>query len=97
MVYVSSKEEQSTKLDEEGKGMFEFEEIEFISINKQIKHKIRLGDNIFLKKKIEKGKSYEINVNSPNLIIYAAAKSKCQVPSSHCRERTSNYHHPFVY
>mgnify|MGYP000663409950 CR=1 FL=1 len=30
MLYVSSKDESSTKLDEAGKGLYEFEEIEFI-------------------------------------------------------------------
>lgn len=36
-------------------------------------------------------------VNSPNVLIYAASKQKCPVPTEDCYERTGNFHHPFVY
>ena len=46
-------------------------------MSKKAKHKIRMGDNVYLKKKIEKGKTYELYINSPNVLVYAAIKSKC--------------------
>lgn len=29
--------------------------------------------------------------------MYAACQDKCEVPNERCRERTGNYHHPFIY
>ena len=68
-----------------------------MTVGQKIKRKIRTGDSIFLRKTVQKGKSYQVHINSPNTIIYAAAKSKCTVPNAQCRERTGNYHHPFVF
>ena len=56
-----------------------------------------MGDSVFFSKEIKKGKTYEVHINSPNVLIYAASKSKCEAPSARCRERTSNYRHPFIY
>lgn len=80
MFIVSSREMNSTYIDEDGKGTYEFQQIEFLPIVKKAKHKIRLGDHLFFRKKIKKDQAIQVHVNSPNVIMYAACQTKCQVP-----------------
>lgn len=56
-----------------------------------------MGDNVFFKKPMKKGHSFQVMINNPNVILYASSAEKCDVPDEKCRERTGNYHHPFVY
>ena len=98
MLYLSSQNQTaSVPLDDQGKGRYQFEEIEFMTVKHSFKHKIRLGESIFLRKEVQAGHSYKVQVNSANVLMYAAEKSKCHVPDAKCRERTANLHHPFVY
>lgn len=97
MIYISSKDFNSTMINKDGKGIYEFQQIEFIKINKKAHHHIRLGDNVYFKKEVKKGKAFQVTINSPNVIIYASSAAKCDVPDEKCRERTGNFHHPFVY
>jgi hypothetical protein len=53
--------------------------------------------NVYLKKQVKANKAFQVMVNSPNVLIYAASKQKCPVPTEDCYERTGNFHHPFVY
>lgn len=46
---------------------------------------------------VKQNEAIQVHINTPNAIIYAACSNKCQVPDDRCRERTGNYHHPFVY
>lgn len=36
-------------------------------------------------------------VNNPNVILYAASKEKCAIPSEDCYEKIGNFHNPFIY
>ena len=87
----------STYIDQAGHGLYEFQEIEFLPITKKAQHKIRVGDNVFFKKSLKKDQFIQVHVNSPNVIMYAASRNKCEVPDERCRERTGNFYHPFVY
>jgi len=60
------------------------EEITFLPLMKSVQKKISDGANIFFKKQIKKGKTFEVMVNSLNVLIYAAPKSKCSIPSEDC-------------
>jgi hypothetical protein len=46
---------------------------------------------------VKANKAFEIAVNSPNIILYASSKQKCETPDASCNERSGNYLHPFVY
>lgn len=42
-------------------------------------------------------KTFEIAINNPNIMLYAASKKKCERPNAECNERKGNYLHPFAY
>lgn len=46
-------------------------------IDKQVTKKVKEGDTMYFKKTIEAGKSIQVVVNSPNVIIWAANIKKC--------------------
>jgi hypothetical protein len=71
--------------------------VEYITVKGQAKHYLRMGDSVYYKKAVKKDKAFQVMINNPNAIIYAAAAQKCEVPSFRCRERTANYHHPLNY
>lgn len=98
MIYLSNTNMNATYIDPaNGKGIYEFQPIEFITINKKFKHKINTGDNIYLRRKANKDQAIQVHINNPNTIMYAACEATCLVPSEKCRERTGNYHHPFIF
>lgn len=97
MLYISSKDLSSAMINKEGKGSYEFQEVEFITVKEQGRHYLRMGDSVYYKKAVKKDKAFQVMINNPNAIIYAASAEKCSVPSQKCRERTANYHHPLNY
>ena len=36
-------------------------------------------------------------VNNPNVVIHAASKAVCAIPSEDCYEKVGNIHNPFIY
>jgi hypothetical protein len=98
VIFISDTGMNATSVDSEsGKGVYEFQPIEFITMTTKAKHRLRVGDNVYFRRQIKKGESVQVHINTPNAIMYAACQSKCQVPDEGCRERTGNYHHPFIY
>ena len=82
MIYLSNTNMNATYIDpSNGKGIYEFQPIEFLPINKKFKHRISMGDNIYLRKTVKKDTAIQVHINSPNTIMYAACEATCQVPS----------------
>lgn len=72
-------------------------EVIFIDFDKTITKKMREGEIVFLKTALKGKKAVQAVVNSPNVIIYAATKEKCEVVTSECHEKVINFHNPIVY
>ena len=49
-------------------------EINYLQFETSITQKIYEGDFIYLRKKIQNLKAFQVVVNSPNVIVYAASK-----------------------
>ena len=71
---LSPKKFEATEI-KNGKGLFEFEEIEFLSVDRKLSHRIRMGESVYMRKKMQRGKALQVAVNTPNVIIYAASDS----------------------
>lgn len=70
--------------------------LDFANSNKLTK-KIREGEEIYIKKKLKEKQAIQATINTVNVMVYAASKSKCQVPSPSCYEKVGNYHSPFFF
>ena len=52
-------------------------EINYLSFDSSITQKIYEGDTIYLTKKAQSNKAFQVVVNTPNVIVYAASKEEC--------------------
>lgn len=52
-----------------------------MDFNRSLTKKVREGENIFLKTTLKGKKAVQAVVNSPNVLIYAASKDKCDLVS----------------
>lgn len=57
------------------------EEIVYLDFKDTITKKMREGEKLYLKTTLQAKKAVQAVVNSPNVIIYAARKDKCDVVS----------------
>lgn len=46
--------------------------------------KVREGEKLLLKHNLKAKEAIQVVVNSPNVLIYAANKKKCDVPNEEC-------------
>lgn len=59
--------------------------------------KVSEGDNVYFRKEIKANQAFQVVVNTPNVIVFAASKEKCAIPGEECYERHGNIHKPFIY
>lgn len=59
--------------------------------------KLKEGDGIYLRKKLEKGKGFQVLLNTANAMVYMATNKKCPVPSKTCYDRIGTYYRHFVF
>jgi hypothetical protein len=53
---------------------------EFHAIRRQFKKKGKMLETVYLQKEVQKGKSFRVNINTPNAIVYASSPKKCELP-----------------
>ena len=81
-------------IGDNNQGIKELIVLDFGKANKFTK-KIRKGEEIYIKKLLKQKQTVQVTINTINVMVYAASKSKCKVPSQDCYEKVGNYHSPF--
>lgn len=59
--------------------------------------KMREGEKVYLKKGIEKGKGFQVLINTINAIVYMATNKKCELPSHDCHNEIGTLQRHFVF
>lgn len=72
-------------------------EVIMVDFDRNITKKLREGEVLYLKTTLKAKKAVQAVVNSPNVIIYAARKEKCELVSDSCHEKVLNFHNPIIY
>lgn len=60
-------------------------------------HKIRYSKSIYIHKRLEKDRTFQVSVNTPNVLLYLASTKVCKTPSEKCYERKGNFDHRIIY